>query len=197
MFNNAGIGGGELLIHETPEEVFDRIVAVDLKAVWLGIKHAVPVMMEPAAARSSTRPRCRRSRHEVSGRVWRGEGRCRSADAGRGDRIRRVRHPRECDPSRRGAHAAGLANPALARTARSRTRRSAAGERRSRCAAPASRSTSRMPHSGLRATSRASSPALRSWSTAAGPLGASAARNSSNAHANDDSWRERTSIGAP
>ena len=45
MFNNAGIGGGELLIHETPEEVFDRIVAVDLKGVWLGIKHAVPAML--------------------------------------------------------------------------------------------------------------------------------------------------------
>jgi NAD(P)-dependent dehydrogenase (short-subunit alcohol dehydrogenase family) len=42
MFNNAGIGGSEGLIHETSEEVFDRIVAVDLKAVWLGIKHAVP-----------------------------------------------------------------------------------------------------------------------------------------------------------
>ena len=46
MFNNAGIGGGELLIHETPEDVFDRIVAVDLKAVWLGIKYAVQVMMK-------------------------------------------------------------------------------------------------------------------------------------------------------
>jgi NAD(P)-dependent dehydrogenase (short-subunit alcohol dehydrogenase family) len=42
MFNNAGIGGTEGLIHETDEAVFDRIVAVDLKAVWLGIKHAVP-----------------------------------------------------------------------------------------------------------------------------------------------------------
>src|SRR4029453_5617130 len=40
MFNNAGIGGGEGFIHETPEDVFDRIVAVDLKAVWLGIKYA-------------------------------------------------------------------------------------------------------------------------------------------------------------
>ncbi len=42
MFNNAGIGGSEGLIHETPEALFDRILAVDLKAVWLGIKHAVP-----------------------------------------------------------------------------------------------------------------------------------------------------------
>jgi NAD(P)-dependent dehydrogenase (short-subunit alcohol dehydrogenase family) len=45
MFNNAGIGGTELLIHETPEETFDRIIAVDLKGVWLGIKHAVPALM--------------------------------------------------------------------------------------------------------------------------------------------------------
>jgi NAD(P)-dependent dehydrogenase (short-subunit alcohol dehydrogenase family) len=46
MFNNAGIGGGEGLIHETSEDVFDRIVAVDLKAVWLGIKYAVPAMLK-------------------------------------------------------------------------------------------------------------------------------------------------------
>jgi NAD(P)-dependent dehydrogenase (short-subunit alcohol dehydrogenase family) len=45
MFNNAGIGGGEQLIHETPEAVFDRIVAVDLKGVWLGIKYAVPALL--------------------------------------------------------------------------------------------------------------------------------------------------------
>ena len=42
MFNNAGIGAGEGLIHETDEAVFDRIVAVDLKGVWLGIKYAIP-----------------------------------------------------------------------------------------------------------------------------------------------------------
>ena len=42
MFNNAGIGAGEGLIHETAEDVFDRILAVDLKGVWLGIKYAIP-----------------------------------------------------------------------------------------------------------------------------------------------------------
>ncbi|MDE0511888.1 MAG: SDR family oxidoreductase [Gammaproteobacteria bacterium] len=46
MFNNAGIGGGERLIHETPEELFDRTIAVNLKAVWLGIKHAIPPMLD-------------------------------------------------------------------------------------------------------------------------------------------------------
>ncbi|MEP7215127.1 MAG: SDR family oxidoreductase [Anaerolineaceae bacterium] len=42
MYNNAGIGGGEGSILECKEETFDRIIAVDLKAVWLGMKHALP-----------------------------------------------------------------------------------------------------------------------------------------------------------
>jgi NAD(P)-dependent dehydrogenase (short-subunit alcohol dehydrogenase family) len=42
MYNNAGIGGGEGSILECSEETFDRIIAVDLKAVWLGMKHALP-----------------------------------------------------------------------------------------------------------------------------------------------------------
>jgi NAD(P)-dependent dehydrogenase (short-subunit alcohol dehydrogenase family) len=46
MYNNAGIGGGEGSILECTEEVFDRIIAVDLKAVWLGMKHALPQMLK-------------------------------------------------------------------------------------------------------------------------------------------------------
>ncbi|MGE5596390.1 MAG: SDR family NAD(P)-dependent oxidoreductase [Hyphomicrobiales bacterium] len=42
MYNNAGIGGGEGSILDCSEETFDRIIAVDLKAVWLGMKHALP-----------------------------------------------------------------------------------------------------------------------------------------------------------
>lgn len=42
MYNNAGIGGGEGSIIDCPEEQFDRIIAVDLKGVWLGMKHALP-----------------------------------------------------------------------------------------------------------------------------------------------------------
>lgn len=42
MFNNAGVGGGEGSIIECPEEIFDRTIAVDLKAVWLGIKLVAP-----------------------------------------------------------------------------------------------------------------------------------------------------------
>ena len=46
MFNNAGIGGGEGSIVDCPEEVFDRTLAVDLKAVWWGIKLAAPRIIE-------------------------------------------------------------------------------------------------------------------------------------------------------
>ncbi|OAI40096.1 hypothetical protein AYO38_06480 [bacterium SCGC AG-212-C10] len=45
MYNNAGIGGGEGPIIDCTEEVFDRIIAVDLKAVWLGMKHALPYLI--------------------------------------------------------------------------------------------------------------------------------------------------------
>lgn len=45
MYNNAGIGGGEGSIIDCPEEVWDRTIAVDLKAVWLGMKHAVPYLI--------------------------------------------------------------------------------------------------------------------------------------------------------
>jgi NAD(P)-dependent dehydrogenase (short-subunit alcohol dehydrogenase family) len=42
MFNNAGIAAAEGPIADCPEEVFDRILAVNLKSVWLGIKFAAP-----------------------------------------------------------------------------------------------------------------------------------------------------------
>lgn len=45
MYNNAGIGGGEGSIVDCSEETFDRIIAVDLKAVWLGMKHALPFLI--------------------------------------------------------------------------------------------------------------------------------------------------------
>jgi NAD(P)-dependent dehydrogenase (short-subunit alcohol dehydrogenase family) len=46
MYNNAGIGGGEGSIMECSEETFDRIIAVDLKAVWLGMKHCLPYLIQ-------------------------------------------------------------------------------------------------------------------------------------------------------
>ena len=42
VFNNAGVGGVEGPIAECPEHLFDRIIDIDLKAVWRGIKLAAP-----------------------------------------------------------------------------------------------------------------------------------------------------------
>ncbi len=44
LFNNAGMGGFKSL--ETPEDEFDRIIAVNLKSVFLGAKSVVPIMKE-------------------------------------------------------------------------------------------------------------------------------------------------------
>jgi NAD(P)-dependent dehydrogenase (short-subunit alcohol dehydrogenase family) len=45
LFNNAGVGGAEGTIVDCPEERFDRIIEVNLKAVWMGIKLAAPHLM--------------------------------------------------------------------------------------------------------------------------------------------------------
>jgi NAD(P)-dependent dehydrogenase (short-subunit alcohol dehydrogenase family) len=43
-FNNAGMSGGGLL-HEVAEEDWDRMVAVNLKGVWLGMKYQIIQML--------------------------------------------------------------------------------------------------------------------------------------------------------
>lgn len=44
FFNNAGIEGVVRPFTEYPEEVFDRLLAVNIKGVWLGIKYILPEM---------------------------------------------------------------------------------------------------------------------------------------------------------
>ncbi len=45
LYNNAGILG-EATIADTTAEHFDHVIAVDLKGVFLGVKHGIPAMLE-------------------------------------------------------------------------------------------------------------------------------------------------------
>ena len=46
LFNNAGVGGAEGSVIDCEEAVYDRVLDVDLKAVWRGIKLGAPHMIE-------------------------------------------------------------------------------------------------------------------------------------------------------
>lgn len=46
LVNNAGVGGGEISIEDCAEPLFDRTIAVNLKAVWHGMKLAFPMLRE-------------------------------------------------------------------------------------------------------------------------------------------------------
>ena len=45
FFNNAGILGAVSPLVDYPEEIFDRVLAVNVKAVWLGLKVVGPAIM--------------------------------------------------------------------------------------------------------------------------------------------------------
>ena len=44
FFNNAGIEGVVKSIVDYPEEIFDKVISVNVKGVWLGNKYALPQM---------------------------------------------------------------------------------------------------------------------------------------------------------
>jgi NAD(P)-dependent dehydrogenase (short-subunit alcohol dehydrogenase family) len=46
FFNNAGIEGWVGPTTQYPEDIFDKVIAVNLKGVFLGIKYVVPAMLE-------------------------------------------------------------------------------------------------------------------------------------------------------
>ena len=42
IYNNAGIGGREDNVRDCPEAVFDEIMSINLRGVWLGMKYGIP-----------------------------------------------------------------------------------------------------------------------------------------------------------
>jgi len=46
FFNNAGIEGKVVPIQDYDEELFDAVIAVNLKGVFLGLRHVLPVMLK-------------------------------------------------------------------------------------------------------------------------------------------------------
>lgn len=44
--NNAGVAGGNRPFVEVTEETFDRVIAVNLKGVFLGMKYEIPAMLD-------------------------------------------------------------------------------------------------------------------------------------------------------
>ncbi len=53
-FNNAGVLPTGGLLADVEEAAFDRVVAVDLKGVFLSMKYEIHTCLAPAVARSST-----------------------------------------------------------------------------------------------------------------------------------------------
>src|SRR5437016_6007230 len=46
VYNNAGIEGEGGFLAQLSEEGFDRVIAINLRGVWLGMKHSLPHMVK-------------------------------------------------------------------------------------------------------------------------------------------------------
>jgi len=61
LFNNAAIIGPIAALAEYDEDAFDRILAINVRGVFLGLRHVLPVMLARRSGRSSTPGRSRAS----------------------------------------------------------------------------------------------------------------------------------------
>src|SRR4051812_24439380 len=46
LYNNAGIEGASHYVANLPEDEFDRVIAINLRGVYLGMKYVLPHMMK-------------------------------------------------------------------------------------------------------------------------------------------------------
>jgi NAD(P)-dependent dehydrogenase (short-subunit alcohol dehydrogenase family) len=62
LVNNAGVLDGYATCADTSEELFDRVIAINLKGVFFGCKRVLPEMVRARYGKSSTSPRSRACR---------------------------------------------------------------------------------------------------------------------------------------
>ena len=118
MFNNAGFGGAIGPIETTPVEDYDRTMNVLLRGVFLGMKHAAPVMKAQGSGQHHQHGERRRAwRRARAAHLQRGEGGRHQPDAlggagaGRERRARQLHLPgrhRDAAVWRRGSAAAKM-----------------------------------------------------------------------------------------
>jgi NAD(P)-dependent dehydrogenase (short-subunit alcohol dehydrogenase family) len=46
FFNNAGVEGVVAPLTDYPDDMFDRVIAINVRGVFLGLKYVLPVMIE-------------------------------------------------------------------------------------------------------------------------------------------------------
>ena len=138
VFNNAGFNAPHHPLDETDDDLFDRLVAVNLRGVFLGIKYAIPAL-RAARRRFDHQHRVghRAGRPQGHRRLRRHQGRGGLADHGGGARLRRRQHPGQLH----------LPGHDLHRPWRARPRTTPRRRRTGRC-------PSRWPATGRRARSR-------------------------------------------
>ena len=169
IYNNAGIGGREDNVRDCPEEVFDEIMSINLRGVWLGMKYGNSA---PGACRRRLNHLDRVCRRHFRTRRDRGLLRL----EGRRDRLDPRRQPASGRPR---AFASTASVPERSLRASATTRRvprirtilsdaANAAQRRTRSAAQERAATSLRPRSTSRPTSHPSSQDRPSSSTAAG-----------------------------
>ena len=111
LYNNAGIEGEANLTARYSLEGFERVIGINLRAVFLGMKYAIPHMINAGggsiintsstAGLVGTKGGCAYTRRQA----WRDR-----ADQDRGDRVRTAQHPGQCNLPRPDRDAAAGAN---------------------------------------------------------------------------------------
>ncbi len=153
VYNNAGIEGESNFMSNMTEEQFDRVIAINLRGVFLGMKYTLPHMMKARGGSIiNTGVDRRAGRGQGRRRVFGGQGRRDRADPRGGARIWPLQHPCQRDLSGRDRNPDGGSEFGRARR-RIRRRSSAfrcwSGWRnrtkspRSRCSSPATTPRSR------------------------------------------------------